>query len=313
MLLGRYVTQYTADSVEQRPRRNGEFAVATYQLESDMRPGDVTLMRWEPDGMNEIRKWETGGVLDLLWTPDGETLLAAKASGEVHVIMEDTDHTIEISPGNILLAVESDGVTTAVSDNKGSVFLLDPSLSSVSATYPGLHGSRGWGWEVWGIGVSGDSLYSGGDDCVFKATDTRSGVSIFSNTKEHTMGVCCISPEPEHHVLTGCYDEMVRRWDTRNPRAPLQTSPVGGGVWRLKQSRDHILVAGMHSGFHVLHRDTLDIVTSYTDHGSLAYGASWLGDEGLVATCSFYDNLVTVWNAVPEGKKGDTVQSEEGS
>ena len=44
-------------------------------------------------------------------------------------------------------------------------------------------------------------------------------------------------------------------FDTRQMRQPLSSSPLGGGVWRVKWdpfSGDNILTATMHNGFHIV-------------------------------------------------------------
>lgn len=95
-------------------------------------------------------------------------------------------------------------------------------------------------------------LFSGADDCAFKAWDLRlagtdpdhaPGPALqqrSSNRRVHTAGVCCINPSPweEHVVVTGSYDESVRVWDTRNLSRAVGVVTgelaTGGGVWRLK-------------------------------------------------------------------------------
>ena len=51
------------------------------------------------------------------------------------------------------------------------------------------------------------------------------------------------------------YDENLRLFDTRQMRRPVSTSPLGGGVWRVKWeplSGHCLLTATMHNGFHIL-------------------------------------------------------------
>lgn len=44
--------------------------------------------------------------------------------------------------------------------------------------------------------------------------------------KEHGAGVCCIQPSMHNEFVlcTGCYDEHIRLWDTRNPSRPVITA-----------------------------------------------------------------------------------------
>ena len=111
-------------------------------------------------------------------------------------------------------------------------------------------------------------------------------------------------------------------WDNRAMRAPVCEVGVGGGVWRVKWHPHYpryLLAACMHNGFKVLKFTQglvgAEVVCSYDDHESLAYGTDWLtfGSVGtvdadvdvsleqvkstcMVGSCSFYDKLLTVWS-----------------
>ena len=153
----------------------------------------------------------------------------------------------------------------------------------------------------------------------FKGWDLRAGVGFpaFSNAKAHGAGVCTAQSSPlrEHLVATGSYDQHARVWDTRMPGAPVLSAAVdtGGGVWRVKwHPSDPALLLGacMHAGFAILRcpegAGEIEVQERYDKHGgdNLAYGADWQAGGGYgagpgrgraVATCSFYDQLVHVW------------------
>ncbi|KAK3414525.1 hypothetical protein EUGRSUZ_H00387 [Eucalyptus grandis] len=108
--------------------------------------------------------------------------------------------------------------------------------------------------------------------------------SVFRNSKEHKMGVCCItkSISDPNVVLTGSYDEHIRVWDIRSISKPVNQSSIcfGGGVWRIKQHphvRSVVLAACMHDGFALvdLRGEAIKIAETYNRHSSLAYGADW--------------------------------------
>lgn len=89
---------------------------------------------------------------------------------------------------------------------------------------------------------------------------------------------------------------------------------MGGGLWRLKwhpTRPERLLAAAMHGGFCVVDFDGLssdgvrgaETTTTFNGHESLAYGVDWskgaagrAGERDLVASCSFYDHLVHVWD-----------------
>lgn len=165
----------------------------------------------------------------------------------------------------------------------------------------------------------------GGDDCLFKSWDIRSLSSPVFTNKWHSMGVTAITKSKlnENLLVSGSYDENICLWDCRSVKSPLSSISVGGGVWRLKwhpTNPQYLLSASMHNGFHVLsiENDQLQLNLSYDKHNSLAYGVDWShmtekswysgGNHGIprdcdkcdikniIASCSFYDNLLHVWS-----------------
>ena len=123
----------------------------------------------------------------------------------------------------------------------------------------------------------------------------------------HKAGVCSVHVHPHEPNLlaSGSYDEKLRLFDTRRMREPISTISLGGGVWRLKwhPCAEHsrlLLAACMHNGFHVVrHTDpTIEVVGSYYEHDSLAYGADWChspAEPFLIGSCSFYDCAQHIW------------------
>ena len=130
----------------------------------------------------------------------------------------------------------------------------------------------------------------------------------------------------------------MRVWDARALRDPvsMSTVPTGGGLWRLKWHPDPergnlLLAACMHAGMRVLDMgvgktDSLvqesvpglvggrglegdkdeAIVANFTRHSSMAYGADWCrlptslrSRRAVIASCSFYDSLLCLWETPP--------------
>ena len=122
-------------------------------------------------------------------------------------------------------------------------------------------------------------------------------------------GVTTIQSHPhvEHLLAVGSYDDHIRLFDVRNPLRPVSQMHVGGGVWRAKwhpssARKDDLLLACMYAGCKVVKigEETSEVVKSFEEHKSIAYGADWsfaAGELTKVATCSFYDHSLYVWDA----------------
>lgn len=193
-----------------------------------------------------------------------------------------------------------------------------------------VHNWKGHSLEAWIIACdyeNGNLLYSGADDCRLKVWDQRMGFdNACFTSKYHEMGVCSIQANPvrKHVFASGSYDESVVLWDNRSMKTPLCEFKTGGGVWRLKWHPHHsnvILAACMRNGYKVIEYNSdlsvAECLCSYETHKSLAYGADWCLNAGLsgsawevngtgsavdrlkgskIASCSFYDKLLTVWS-----------------
>jgi len=203
-----------------------------------------------------------------------------------------------------------------VSLSSGSLCILGANEGGFSAidTWH-AHDYEPWiaAWDYWDPCV----LYSGGDDLKLKGWDTRQGFSqpTFIN-RRFEAGVTAIQSNPhmESYFAVGTYNNTVCVFDKRKPLVPVTQADVGGGAWRVKwhpsvKRKHDLLVACMHDGFKVV-RFTADnagldggepeIIKRFDNHTSLAYGVDWSfsdsGGETLIASCSFYDHTLHLWN-----------------
>ena len=168
--------------------------------------------------------------------------------------------------------------------------------------------------EVWSCGFAdrGKMVISGGDDGKVKFWDIRSTMKPIKILQDFEAGVTAISPHPrkEYLVAIGSYDETIAIYDLRYMSQKLmnRSESVGGGIWRIQwhpTNDDRLLLAAMHGGCRVLDltwsvdRPSFNVMTYFTEHESMAYGADWLVQEHGVetaASCSFYDRATFLWD-----------------
>ncbi|CAN8317723.1 unnamed protein product [Cochlearia groenlandica] len=323
-----------ADAVEFCPHKPyaNLLAASTYTLEEGdlpSRSGSVYLFDIgdvEDIGLNLLQKVDTAGVFDIRWSHGGD------GGGNVSLAQADADGCLRVykiddtkDKGYSLRQVSGEKISSSMclcldwdqSSTSIVVGLSDGSASVVSYTDSNLERVLEWkghDFEVWtaSFDLNNPSLvYTGSDDCKFSCWDIRDNPGdhrVFQNSKAHTMGVCCISPNPHdpYSVYTGSYDETLRVWDTRSVSRPVNETSVslGGGVWRIKHHpclSGVVLAACMHNGFAVakVGDGKGEVMESYKKHESLAYGADWYrgkdGKQIVVATCSFYDRSLRLW------------------
>ena len=336
-------TRLHADSVEWCPvqSRSSILVGGAYQLQSkevksdetDVRIGHLQLYELvstpESKSLKELHQVKTAGVLDAKWChhtlqEDTPCLASADADGCLNLYNFTTSNELQqiqtLKHAQNCIALSLDW--SSCIDSSEHVISTSFSNGDVELTKVGngLDRLRSWkahDYEAWitAFNYHDTSLvYSGGDDCLFKGWDRRTDSATFVN-RTHEMGVCSIhcSPQSEHNLATGSYDEYVRIWDTRAiKRRPLSSINVGGGVWRLKWrpfTGNYLLAACMHNGFAIIKcdgvtDDALSIAARYNGHESLAYGADWHRLEqfegitptnNLISTCSFYDHKLCLW------------------
>lgn len=297
------------------------------------RAGSISLFNVDSEAarLDLFHRIDTAGIFDIKWNPVGECAspLLAQADADGYLRIHSLGCSSHEAKGFSLREISDEKVSSSMclfldwnpSATSITVGLSDGSVSIVSLAESQLETQESWkahDFEVWTTSFDihqPQLVYSGSDDCKFSCWDLRDGPSklAFRNSKVHTMGVTCIAKNPtdRNTVLTGSYDEYLRVWDLRSISKPVnETSTcLGGGVWRIKYHpfvSGLVLAACMHNGFSIvkINGDKTEVIETYSKHESLAYGADWHRDvsfhEGkrnstLVATCSFYDQLLRIW------------------
>lgn len=326
--LGSFDTGYSADSTEFCPFQDHAqyLAVGTYQL-TDEQEENVRVRKGKTylfdvtEGLIPKQVIETPAVLDMKWSHglinDKQVLGIADATGSLHLYgFNDQDQLelmdrVQATDDSSVLCLSLDWASrlnkmdqrVVTSHSNGDINILAPTESQyvIQEQWHG-HDLEAWisAFDYWNTNI----VYTGADDGLFKGWDTRTNSTTFVY-KRHMMGVTTMqsNPHQEHVLATGSYDETIYFWDTRSMRAPVKSFQTpGGGIWRLKwhpTDSNKLLSASMHAGAFVLDtKDEPKLLTSFLDHTSMAYGADWsFQDQGLVASCSFYDHIMHLWKA----------------
>lgn len=106
----------------------------------------------------------------------------------------------------------------------------------------------------------------------------------------------------ENQLLVGSYDENVCIYDVRNVKQSLDEINVGGGVWRIKQSKSEdntLLIACMYHNFSIIDcSSNFKLIGEYNEHKSICYGCDWsprnCENYQFFAACSFYDHRLSL-------------------
>ncbi|KAK9888178.1 hypothetical protein WA026_000447 [Henosepilachna vigintioctopunctata] len=345
--LYKWKTDFNADSVEWCPHNGFKniFVCGNYQLiagaeESGIkqRVGRILLFSVSAkDGLKLELEIETAAVLDQKWCHqkiNQEIILAvANSDSAIELYKLQKEHkNITLKKVNtfsfpneddelLILSLDwsnnksnSEPPEIICSDSKGGVhiLLLTEKELVLKASIIKFHEFETWiaGFYYWDTNI----FFSGGDDCILYKYDQRVGSEPISRNRSHEAGVTSLHSNcsQEYILASGSYDEHVRIWDIRNFKCPKSEIKTPGPLWRVKWdpfSQNHILVASMLGGVHVLSGLDLmkpKIVDSYYEHGNIAYGVDWsfltedevrnYPQEGnvMISSCSFYDNLLCV-------------------
>ncbi|KAL8293732.1 hypothetical protein RQP46_000433 [Phenoliferia psychrophenolica] len=314
-------TVFSADAIEFSPDPL-IFACGTYQIEKDetnatpaaedgdgdaaeptvSRFGRCLLYEVDQDGSNlrEVQRFDGPAILDMKWSTerwnDHVTLAIADAKGHVQLhAWDDTEKRLKSTQ------------TITCADEKTLCLSLD---------WSDRRGATGA--EKLVVSISDGTVCTLGGESELSVTsswaahDFEPWIAAFDCWNPSTVWTGCEQPT---FVNKRTYDESIRIFDRRKPLSPLLTHAAGGGLWRLKwhpTRPERLLAAAMHGGFCVVDFEGLSsegitgsgkTSTVFNGHDSLAYGVDWSkgagavqGGRDLVASCSFYDHLVHVWD-----------------
>lgn len=299
----RYTAPHNCDSVEINDRRDLIFVgMYEYEESSSSRGGGFLIMNPKTGKIENTIVTTEYGCLDAKWTSNSDLVIAC-SDGNIRTYSNDTQIVscalvVDSSNSNnstakILMALDVQNTLCAVISAKGQVSLLEiESLASPLMSWE-AHSPVIESWTC-ALSPTANVLVTGSDDCCLKFWDTKSSDLIFSNSKSHRMGTTAIKFLNDNELLSGSYDDRIRRFDLRNLSEPIMEQKSIGGIWRLKPENDKLFVAACYGGCQILSLNDLLPIITYAEHKSMAYGIAPI-DAKTAVSCSFYDKQVLCW------------------
>ena len=201
-----------------------------------------------------------------------------------------------------------------------------PSAEEGMTIFPTEHSLEAW-YADWAHAPELDGVvFSGGDDAQLIAHDIRQPMSVFATNRIHDAGIVsiltsrkgwCENVTDPYMIWTGGYDDQLCVLDLRAglnissgslfpgmPPMVKEKHNLNGGVWRLIPSPhrydNRVMTCNMYDGGRIVSynsenaQDVQVVNTFKGEHSSITYGGDWV--ENTIVSCSFYDNVVQVWD-----------------
>lgn len=302
MLVSKFHAPFNCDSIEVNERRDKVF-VGMYQYEESTSERGGGYLFTDSEGNIKTTSTAEYGCLDAKWLDD-ENILIACSDGILRVVNAESnaivseiaivDNPSSTDTHNIIMTVDTAEEYTAAITAKGKLSVIKNQESIINSWQAHPVELEAW---CCAINPSAAVVASGADDCCLKLWDAKSSELIHNNRRNHSMGVTCLEFLSDTELLTGSYDDRIRKFDLRNMAQPLFEYKSIGGIWRLKPADGFLLVAACYGGCQVLRMDEKlsPVLDEYKGHESMAYGIGNLGNRRAVS-CSFYDKSVQFWS-----------------
>ncbi len=300
MEVSRVTAPYNCDSVEVNPGRTTAF-VGMYQYEESTGERGGGYLVLSPEANIVHSSPQEYGCLDAKWISDSVIGIACSdgiarwidiAENEVVSEVGMVANPSSASTENIIMTIDTVGDVTSCITAKGKLGIIRDRQSLVSEWEAHSPVIESW---CCGLSPTASVVVTGSDDCSLKYWDVKTGELIHCDKRNHRMGTTCIEFLNEHTLLSGSYDERIRKFDMRYLSVPLEEVRTIGGVWRLKPHDGLLFVAACYGGCQILDLNTLSpVLNEYKGHDSMAYGIDYFGN-GRVVSCSFYDKSIQFW------------------
>ncbi|VDN05059.1 unnamed protein product [Thelazia callipaeda] len=268
--------------------------VGTYQLQSGEYSGSIYKLHGNKL-INVISL--NGGVFRFVRLLDGR-IVAALTTGSINIINDSLNDvkTIPIIEKVTLLSVSICGNSVLCSDACGTIHTVDLETENVHSFLAHVSPYTKNPCEVWTtLWLDSNRILSGGEDNTFKLWDLRSSYNRpTSINKMHNCGVISLFKENLESIISGSYDDYLRRIDLRNFDSAVCERQMNGSPWSIRtvDERSYILSC-MYGGWAIVKKENFDIIHENKALGeALLYDADFSSHASLVISCTFNNYAV---------------------
>ncbi|EFO24463.2 hypothetical protein LOAG_04022 [Loa loa] len=270
--------------------------VATYQLHDDnTHSGSIYKLHG-----NKVDKLIVlpGGIFRFAVQPDGH-IISTLTTGSIGVVSSDLDavHVLPVTEKGFLLALAICGSSALCSDVSGTVHVINLETGNISSSFLG-HTSpyTDEPCEVWTtLWLDTNCILSGGEDNLLKLWDLRSDTKQpISVNKTHQCGVISLHTENSKYIISGSYDDHLRRIDLRNFAQYILDKKMNGSVWSIRIADENsYIVSCMYGGWTMIKKKNFDILQENKELGEkLLYDADFSPQASVIASCTFNNYTV---------------------
>uniref|UniRef100_A0A0R3S2N8 methylated diphthine methylhydrolase n=1 Tax=Elaeophora elaphi TaxID=1147741 RepID=A0A0R3S2N8_9BILA len=270
--------------------------VGTYQLHDDnVHSGSIYKLHG-----NKVDKLiaVSGGIFRFAILPD-EHIISALTTGSIGVVDGDLNavHILPVTEKGILLSIAVCESFALCSDVCGTLHVISLETGNISSSFLGhISPYTDEPCEVWITAwLDTNCILSGGEDNLLKLWDLRSNnKQPISVNKTHESGVISLHKENSEYIVSGSYDDHIRRIDLRNFVQCILDKKMNGSAWSIRIADENsYIVSCMYGGWTMIKKENFDILQENNKLGEkLLYDADFSPETSVIASCTFNNYAV---------------------
>uniref|UniRef100_A0A915PF81 methylated diphthine methylhydrolase n=1 Tax=Setaria digitata TaxID=48799 RepID=A0A915PF81_9BILA len=249
-------------AVEFIEKNSLQSVVATYELRDGNVAGSIYKLH-----RNKVDKLITlpGGIFRFVLHSDGH-VIATLTTGSIAVVDTHLNgyRTLPVTEKGVLLSVSIYGNSALCTDVYGTIYGIDLETGSIFSSFLGhISPYTKEPCEVWtATWLDINCILSGGEDNLLKLWDLRSNKKQPVNVnRAHQSGVISLYGESPEYVISGSYDDYLRRIDLRNFVQCVCDKKMNGSGWSIRiADKNSYIVSCMYGGWTLIKKENFDII-----------------------------------------------------